>query len=135
MRTRVFLLLFTLIGLSACYKARLPPGTWENDQMGELSSPDKQWKSLLFQRQCGDEASEIHVSVLPATAPLPNQPGNAFRQDATGEGTRSSHSFHQAWKGSNELWIGHDQTMKVAFAASEVGPVRVVHVVGDIPEQ
>jgi|SRR5580658_7719524 hypothetical protein len=127
MRTRVFVLLIALAGLSACYKSRLPPGTCENDQMSELLSPDKQWKSVLFQRQCGAEVSEIHVSVLPATATLPNQPGNAFRQDATGEGPRSSHSFDQTWKRPRELWIGRDQTMKVALTASEVGPVKVVH--------
>lgn len=133
MRKSVFVLFTALAGLSACYKSRLPPGICENDPWSELLSTDKQWKSVLFQRQCADEVS-IHVSVLPATSTLPNQPGNAFRQDVTGEGTRSSHSFHQAWKGPNELWIGHDQTMKVAFAASEVGPVRVVHLVGEIPE-
>jgi hypothetical protein len=87
---------------------------------------------VLFQRRCGDEVS-IHVSVLPATATLPNQPGNAFRQDRTGEGRRSSHTLHQTWGTPHELWIAHDQGMKVAFAASEVGPVRVFHAVGELP--
>ena len=133
MRFRVLFLFLAVAGLSACYKSRLPPGTCENDQWSEALSPDKQWKSVLFQRQCGDEVS-IHVSVLPATAKLANEPGNAFRQDLTAEGSPSSHTLHQRWEAPHELWIAHDQGMKVAFAASEVGPVRVSHSVGEIPD-
>jgi hypothetical protein len=132
MRTRVLILFTALAALSACYKSRLPPGTCENDQVSELLSTDKQWKSVLFERQCGDETSEVHVSVLSATAALPNEPGNAFRQDATGDGTRSSRHLYQAWRGPRELWIGHDGSMKVAYAATGVGPVKVVHQVGEI---
>src|SRR5215472_14041731 len=112
MRLRILFLFIAFAGLSACYKSRLPPGTCENDQLSDFLSTDKQWKSVLFQRQCGDATSELHISVLPATAALPNQPGNALRQDATGEATHSSHSLHQTWKGHYELWIAHDQTMK-----------------------
>jgi hypothetical protein len=133
MRDRLLVMFIAFAALSACYKSRLPPGTCENDQWSEALSPDKQWKSVLFQRQCGDDVS-FHVSVLPATTTLANEPGNAFRQDTTGEGSRSSHTFHQRWKAPHELWIAHDQGMKVAFAASEVGPVRVFHSVGELPE-
>ena len=134
MRAEVLALLITFAGLSACYKSRLPAGTCENDQLSELLSTDKQWKSVLFQRQCGDEASEMDVSVLPATAALPNLPGNVFRQDAIEERPRSPHSLHQTWTGPHELWIRRDHGMKVAFAASEVGPVRVTHSVGESRE-
>ena len=134
MRFRILVLLVVLAALAGCYKSRLPPGTCENDQWAELLSPDKVWKSVLFHRQCGDQPTETNVSVLPAPAALPNEPGNAFRQDSTVEGTRSSHTMHQTWKGPRELWISHDETMKVAFAVSEVGPVRVVHSVGEFHE-
>ena len=135
MRDRILVLLVALVGLSGCYyKPRLPPGTCENDKWEEMLSGDKAWKSVIFQRQCGDEPSEIDISVLPATAALPNELGNAFRQDSTAEGTHSSHSMHQRWNGPRELWINHDGTMKVAFAASQVGPVRIVHGVGEFHE-
>jgi len=114
---RLLVMLVAFAALSACYKSRLPPGTCENDQWSEALSPDKQWKSVLFQRQCGDDVS-FHVSVLPATRTLANEPGNAFRQDTTGEGSRSSHTFHQRWKPPHELWIAHDQGMKVVRIAS-----------------
>ena len=135
MRNRVLVLPVALAALSGCYYTpRLPPGVCENDQLGEMPSPDKAWKSVMFHRQCGDEPSEFDISVLPATAALPNEPGNAFRQDSAGEGAHSSHSMHQRWNGSRELQINHDETMRVMLAASQVGPVRIVHGVGEFHE-
>jgi hypothetical protein len=101
----------------------------------ESFSNDRQWKAVLFIRHCGIGASEFHVSVLPAAASLSNEAGNAFRQDATHEGG-GRHSYHmqQVWKGPHELWISHDRGMTVAFAASAVGPVAVVHTDEEILE-
>lgn len=135
MRDRFLVLLLALAALSGCYyKPRLPPGTCENDKLGEMQSPDKAWKSVMFHRQCGDEALEFDISVLPAAAVLPNEPGNAFRQDSSPEGTHSSHSVYQRWNGSRELQINHDETTRVMLAASQVGPVRIVHGVGEFHE-
>ncbi len=131
-KSLVFLVFFaTLVG---CYKNERPANKCDNDQTGEYLSPDKEWKAVLFLRQCGDGPTESHISVLPATATLPNEPGNAFRQDRRGEGSQSSHTFQGSWKGPRELWIGYDSTMKAAYAASQVGPIKIDHSVGSVPE-
>ena len=133
MRARALVLLVTFAGLTGCYESTRPPDKCDNDQTGESLSPDKEWKAVVFLRQCGDGPTESHISVLPATASLPNEPGNAFRQDGTGGGSRSSYRMEGTWKGPHELWIAHDTTMKVAYAAAGVGPVRIVHSTGGIP--
>jgi hypothetical protein len=134
-RYRVLWLLIAAMGLTGCYKSTVPQGECNNEGTAELLSNDGQWKSVLFLRQCGGGASEYQVSVLPTTASLSNEAGNAFRQDAGREGG-GRHSYHmqQVWKGPHELWISHDRGMKVAYAASEVGAVTVVHTDVDILE-
>jgi hypothetical protein len=134
MRGRRLVLLIALSTLSGCYENTRPANKCDNDQTAESLSPDKEWKAVLFLRQCGDGPTESHISVLPATATLQNEPGNAFRQDRSGEGSKSSHSFQARWKGPRELWIGYDSTMKPAYAASQVGPVKIFHSVGMVPE-
>jgi hypothetical protein len=84
-------------------------------------------------RDCPGSTLTFQVSVLPAAAPAPIEAGNAFRQDASAEGTgRHSHQMQQLWKGDRELWISHDQQMKVAYSVSEVGAVTIVHTTEDI---
>src|SRR5215469_6392667 len=104
MRGRCLAALVTLATLAGCYQDERPADKCDNDQVGEYVSPDHQWKAVLFLRQCGHGPTENHISVLPATATLPNEPGNAFRQDRTGEGSRSSHNFRAGWQGPRELW-------------------------------
>jgi hypothetical protein len=133
MSDRLLVVVLAFAGVTACYQSRLPPGACENEQLSELTSTDGQWKSVLFERRCAQEVS-INVSVLPATATLPNEPGNAFRESAMWKRSRSALVLRQTWKGPDQLWIAHDEEMKVVFAASEVGPVRVFHSVGDLPE-
>jgi hypothetical protein len=132
---RVLWLLIPVMGLAGCYKSSFPPSQCENSDAQEVLSNDRQWKAVVFHRWCPEDRPAFHVSVLPAATPLPNEAGNAFRQDVSLEraGTGGhAHTIQQVWKGPRELWISHDENMKVAYSVSEVGEVTVVQTSGDI---
>src|SRR5882757_8351949 len=131
-RHRFLCLLIPAVGLTACYKSTVPPGECKNELMSELFSGDRQWKAVLFSRQCGDSPSELQVSVLASRTSLSSEAGNAFRQDARREwGGHHLYNLRQAWKGPHELWISHNRAMKVGYAASQVGVVTVVNTDAD----
>jgi hypothetical protein len=136
MRGRMIWMLIPAVGLTACYKSAVAPDECKNEPTAEYPSKDGRWKSVAFLRQCGAGPTELQVSVLPIAASLSNEPGNAFRQDATPEGVEGHHSFgmQQMWKGPHELWISHERGMKVGYAASAVGAITVFHTDEDILE-
>ena len=131
MRGRLLWMLIGALGLTACYKSTVSPDECKNEPTSQYLSNDGKWKSITFLRQCGDGVTEFQVSVLPTTASLSNEPGNAFRQDGTAQG---HHHMQQLWKSPHELWISHDPDMKIAYAASTVSTVTVVHTDKDILE-
>jgi hypothetical protein len=99
MGVRVLWMLIPAVGLTACYKSTIPPDECKNEPTAQYLSNDRQLKSVTFLRQCGDGAIEFQVSVLPTTASLSNEPGNAFRQDGTRRGVEGHHRMQQLWKG------------------------------------
>ena len=133
MRHRTLSIAVATLALTGCYKSIPLSGQCKNEHLQEAFSQDRQWKAVVFMRDCPGGASAFQVSVLAAGAPTPTEAGNAFRQDATAEGTgHHSHQMQQVWKRDRELWISHDQQMKVAYSVSEVGTVTIVHTTDDI---
>jgi hypothetical protein len=128
------LFLSTAIGLAGCYKSTVSQEQCKNDPTAELLSPDGQWKSVSFLRECGAAPLEAHVSVLPVTSALGNEPGNAFREEASRAAAHYSFRIQQVWKGPRELWVGHAPDIKVAYSASQVGDVTIVHKAGEVLE-
>jgi hypothetical protein len=54
----------------------------ENERRFGHLSPDGKWKYVTFSRNCGaTTADNFQVSVLPATALMPKEAGNAFIAD------------------------------------------------------
>src|SRR5262249_7194322 len=133
MRHRTRLIAVATLALTGCYKSIPPSDQCRNEHLQEAFSPDHLWKAVVFMRDCPGSASAFQVSVLAAAAPTPTEAGNAFRQDATAEAAgRHSHRVQQVWKGGRELWISHDEQMKVAYSVAEVGTVTIVHTTDDI---
>ena len=65
--------------MSACL---LLPSCCENERPFGHLSPDGKWKYVTFSRNCGaTTADNFQVSVLPATALMPTEAGNAFIAD------------------------------------------------------
>ena len=117
---------------TGCYQASYsPPTECSNEQTAETLSNDRQWKAVTFLRQCPGLASGVEISVLPTAASLSTDPGNVFRQDVDGA-DHSSFRLRVRWESDRELWITHEHRMKVAFSASSVGAVTIVHKTGDI---
>ena len=127
-------ILISAAALAACYRSTVDPAECSNEPTADYPSSDGQWKSVAFLRQCGAGPIELQVSVLPVNASLPNEPGNALRQDASQERVEGHHSFavRQKWKNPRELWISHERGMKVKYAAWAVGAITVIHTDGEI---
>jgi hypothetical protein len=133
MRLRALSMAVSTMALAACYKSIPQSGQCKNEHVQEMFSQDRQWKSVVFIRDCPGSGSAFQVSVLPAAAPAPTEAGNAFRQDTSAEQTGGhSHQLQQVWKGDRELWISHDQQMKVVYSVSEVGVITIVHTTENI---
>jgi hypothetical protein len=50
-----------------------------NGIVREDTSPDRRWKAVVFERDCGATTREsTQVSIVPAAAELPNESGNVF---------------------------------------------------------
>src|SRR5437867_10594463 len=57
-------------------------GCCANEVPSKHLSPDGEWKYVTFDRNCGaTTGSNLQVTVLPATAPLPNEAGNTLIAD------------------------------------------------------
>src|SRR5260370_39759045 len=71
------LVAFSILGcllLSGCCKNEVP---------SEHLSPDREWKYVTFDRNCGaTTGSNLQVTVLSAAARLPYEAGNTFIADA-----------------------------------------------------
>lgn len=53
-----------------------------NDMVGQVQSPDGQFKAVIFERDCGATTDfSTQVSIVPTSTPLPDTAGNVFVAD------------------------------------------------------
>lgn len=53
-----------------------------NDMVGQVQSPDGQFKAVIFERDCGATTDfSTQVSIVPTSTPLPDTAGNVFVTD------------------------------------------------------
>jgi hypothetical protein len=101
----------------------------ENDVSREYPSPSGGKKFVLYLRGCGATTGFVtNGSLLPAGAPLPDQPGNVFRatggygpltaQDAGG-------SLDVTWSSEAEVLITHPRAIRMEPIHGQVDGVRV----------
>lgn len=89
-----------------------------NTVESEMLSPDRSSRAVVFYRGCGPTTSgSTQVSLLNATEPLPNNPGNAFA-------LRHEGPVSISWAGDT-LLVAHSVGASVDFKAQQVGGVQV----------
>jgi hypothetical protein len=98
-------------------------GDCRNSDIHEVYSPDRAWKAIRFNRWCGGEDFVFQVSVLRASEPLPNDPGNVLREGPATLGAE----IQLVWEDSRELWVIRSYQMTLDYSALQVGDVAIVH--------
>jgi hypothetical protein len=97
-------------------------GLCENTSQVETPSSDGKYTAWVFIRACGPTVpSAVHVSVLPAGSPVPNEPGNAFALEPVA-------ALEVKWSSDRELRISRAPGPgKVLAQQSRVGEVAVTY--------
>lgn len=100
----------------------------DNESPAEHPSPDGKWKYVTFDRNCGaTTANNFQVSIVPASAPLPNESANAFSGDYNHGAT--PYVAEVAWIGPNTLQISYSSKARVFQKEPHVGPIEIKYVV------
>jgi hypothetical protein len=102
-------------------------GRCENRRPEEFLSKDRLYKAVRFSRRCGSELPSLNISVLPASAALPDEAGNVFidvpPKDASGYATH----VRMIWSEAHTLTIERNESMALEKSASAAGEVQVIH--------
>jgi hypothetical protein len=78
----IFLILVLVIGGCEFFLSSLFNGMCGNEIFQEVYSPDNEYKAIVFQRDCGATTGfSTQISILKASAKLPDKPGNIFTMD------------------------------------------------------
>lgn len=102
----------------------------ENELVGEHTSPDGQYKAVLFVRDCGATTGfSTQVSLLRSNQHLKNESGNLFIAD-TDHGKIPSDpkgglEVRIVWKGSKDFYIFHHENARVFKAEKKVKGINV----------
>lgn len=92
----------------------------QNTVTYQVLSPDKKYKAVIFQRDCGfGSGISTQVSILPFSTPFPEQQGNLFSVD----GRSAPGRLHITWNGSKKLVIVYGGRLKILKAKDQVHDV------------
>jgi hypothetical protein len=102
-------------------------GCCGNEDPVEYPSPGGKWKYVTFERNCGATIeSNFQVSVLPASAALPNEAGNVFIGDD--HHGAASYVAELEWIDSNTLQIRYSSKARIFRQESRIGPIEIKYV-------
>src|SRR4051812_44498604 len=98
-----------------------------NEVPVEGLSPNRQWKYVSFDRNCGATTGRnLQISILPASKPLPNNAANAFIAD----NNRGAARFVATpeWVSARELKITYSSKARIFKREPKVGPITITYV-------
>ena len=96
-----------------------------NEIFKEVSSPDFEFKAVIFQRDCGATTGfSTQVSVIPITETLPNEGGNVLIID----GHPSDTQLEISWLSNSELKISKNINGTEYKAEKNIGLSRKITV-------
>ena len=97
-----------------------------NEIFKEVSSPDFEFKAVIFQRDCGATTGfSTQVSVMPIAEALPNEGGNVLIID----GHPSDTQLEISWLSNNELNISKEINGTEYKAEKSIGLSRKITVI------
>lgn len=104
-----------------------------NTTMQTTLSPDKIYKAVLFERDCGATTGfSSQVSVLSVDSKLPNDGGNIFVADLKGKGPRGAWGgpdVHLGWLGNRQLEVRYDHSARTFKREPKSHGVKIHYVI------
>jgi hypothetical protein len=92
-----------------------------NEVLRSVPSPDGKVKAVVFERDCGATTGySEQVSLLAATAALPNASGDTFVADGNHGAAAGGPQVHVLWKNNQHLLIKHHPKARVFHAKQHV---------------
>lgn len=94
----------------------------ENDLAAESESPDKQYKAVIFQRDCGATTGfSTQISILGTNEELGNESGNIL----TADGHPDENNFKISWVNLAVLLVKNTQGAKIFKKESSLEKVEI----------
>jgi len=110
--------------LAGCVTKSVGRPACTNHVLHESVAPGGNAKAVIFERDCMTGAT-IQVSLVPAAARAPSEPGNVF---AAGTGKHSLQGrtvVTVAWSGPAKLTISYTKGAAVMRSEGRVGPIEI----------
>jgi len=100
----------------------------ENEPSVGYPSPDGTLKVVVFERGCGATVgSNVQMSLLQSSKPLPNEAGNTFVMDSN-QGASALQYIYVDWTSNNSVRITYPGNARVVKQEKRVGSVDVTYV-------
>lgn len=113
-----------LAGCSRSSVVSRPPCT--NHVLRESVAPGGNAKAVIFERDCMT-ASTIQVSLVPADARAPSEPGNTFAVGAGKHSLEGRTVVTAAWSGPTKLTISFTKGAAIMRNEKRVGPIDIAY--------
>ena len=102
----------------------------ENTRLRELVAPGREWKLVLFERQCSGTVSwTTHASIVRESVMLPDAPGNVFisyeRHGPLIGQTAQEPEVGAQWLSAQRVELTYSADIPVHFVAKQVDSVQV----------
>ena len=88
----------------------------------ELMSPDKKYKAIIFQRDCGATTGfSTQVSIIKSIEELPNESGNVLITD----GHPNDNGYKLNWLNNENILISNTQNNRIHFKEQTIGAISI----------
>ena len=110
--------------LAGCSTTSVRRPACVNHVLHQSVAPGGNTKAVIFERDCMTGAT-IQVSLVPADARAPSDPGNVFAVGAGKHSLQGRTVVTAAWSGPAKLTISYTKGAAVMKSEGRVGPVEV----------
>ncbi|MEW8320097.1 MAG: DUF5412 family protein [Candidatus Thiodiazotropha sp.] len=95
-----------------------------NKLIAQSESPDKKYKAVMFQRDCGATTGfSTQISILAANEELENESGNIL----TADGHTDENNFKMSWNNSRVLLVNNTQGATIFKKETSLKEVKILY--------
>lgn len=110
--------------LAGCVTTSVVRPSCTNHVLHESVAPGGNAKAVIFERDCTTGVT-IQISLVPADARTPSEPGNVFAVGAGKHSLQGRTVVTVAWSGPTKLTISYTKGAAVMRSEGRVGPIEI----------